>query len=92
MKVSSNINELAEKPFERLQGEDKDLFLNFCNAYDELMGEAESDSFITGFRMGVRFAYDTFCGDEQLYERLKVSFVVKKCAEHQNVRCFFMIE
>lgn len=64
MKVSSNINELAEKPFERLQGEDKDLFLNFCNAYDELMGEAESDSFITGFRMGVRFAYDTFCGDE----------------------------
>lgn len=65
MKVSSNINELEEKLIERLQGEDKDLFLDFCNAYGELMGEAEVDSFITGFRMGARFAYDTFCGDSE---------------------------
>ena len=65
VQVSGNINELEEKLTERLQGVDKDLFLDFCNAYGELMGEAEIDSFITGFRMGARFAYDTFCGDSE---------------------------
>ncbi len=65
VKVSGNINELEEKLTKRLQGEDKDLFLDFCNAYGELMGDAEVDSFITGFRMGARFAVDTFCGDEK---------------------------
>ena len=64
IKVSVNINELEEKLTERLQGEDKDLFLDFCNAYGELMGDAEVESFTVGFRMGARFAYDTFCGDE----------------------------
>ena len=65
VQVSGNINELEEKLTERLQGVDKDLFLDFCNAYGELMGEAEIDSFITGFHMGARFAYDTFCGDSE---------------------------
>ena len=46
VKVSGNINELEEKLTERLQGEDKDLFLDFCNAYGEFMGDAEVDSFI----------------------------------------------
>ena len=64
MKVSSNINELEEKLTKHLQGEDKDLFLDFCNTYGELMGDAEVESFTVGFRMGARFAYDTFCGDE----------------------------
>ena len=64
VKVSGNINELEEKLTERLQGENKDLFLDFCNAYGELMGDAEVESFTVGFRMGARFAYDTFCGDE----------------------------
>ena len=65
VKASGNINDLEEKLTERLQGENKELFLDFCNAYGELMGEAEIDSFITGFRMGARFAYDTFCGDSE---------------------------
>ena len=39
LKVSKDINELEEKLTERLQGEDKALFLDFCNAYGELMGE-----------------------------------------------------
>lgn len=64
VKTSNSINELEEKLTERLQGENKNLFLDFCNAYGELMGDAEVDSFITGFRMGARFALDTFCGDE----------------------------
>lgn len=65
MKVSSNINELEEKLIERLRDEDKDLFLDFCNVYGELMGEAKVDSFTVGFRLGARFAYDTFCGDSE---------------------------
>ena len=32
LKVSKNINELEEKLTERLSGEDKALFLDFCNA------------------------------------------------------------
>ena len=64
VKVSGNINELEEKLTERLQGEDKGLFLDFCNAYGELMGDAEVDSFTVGFRIGAKFAYDTFCGED----------------------------
>lgn len=37
IKVSDSINELEEKLTERLQDEDKSLFLDFCNAYGELM-------------------------------------------------------
>ena len=32
LKVSENINELEEKLTERLSGEEKKLFLDFCNA------------------------------------------------------------
>lgn len=60
VKVSGNINDLEEKLTGRLQGEDKDLFIDFCNAYGGLMGDAEVDSFTAGFRMGARFAVDTF--------------------------------
>lgn len=64
MKVSSNINELEEKLTERLRDEDKDLFLDFCNAYGELMGDAEVDSFVVGFRLGAKMIFDTFCSDD----------------------------
>ena len=38
---SKDINKLEEKMSERLSGEDKTLFLDFCNAYGELMGERD---------------------------------------------------
>ena len=60
IKVSDNMNDIEEKLTERLQGEDKDLFLDFCNAYAELMGEAELDSFIVGFRLGAKMFFDIF--------------------------------
>ncbi len=68
LKVSGNINELEEKLTERLQGEDKDLFLDFCNAYGELMGDAGLDSFIIGFRLGAKMIFDTFCSDDAPFE------------------------
>lgn len=68
IKVSNNMNDIEEKLTERLQGKDKDLFLDFCNAYAELMGEAEHDSFIVGFRLGAKMFFDVFCSDDAPFE------------------------
>ena len=63
-KASDSLNDLEEKFTKRLDGEDKELFLRFCNAYAELMGEWELDTFMTGFRLGARFIMDTFLSDD----------------------------
>ncbi len=68
VKASGNINELEEKLTERLQGEDKDLFIDFCNAYGELMGDAEVDTFVIGFRLGAKMIFDTFCSDDAPFD------------------------
>lgn len=68
VKVSNSINEIEAKLTERLQGENKDLFLDFCNAYAELMGEAELDSFIVGFRLSAKMPFDVFCSDDAPFE------------------------
>lgn len=57
-KVSDSLNDLEEKLTEQLAGENKALFLRFCNVYAEFMGESELDTFITGFRLGARFMMD----------------------------------
>ena len=46
-RVSDSLNGLEEKLTEQLVGENKELFLRFCNAYAEFMGECELDTFIT---------------------------------------------
>lgn len=58
-KVSDSLNDLEEKLTEQLAGENKALFLRFCNVYAEFMGESELDTFITGFRLGARFMMDS---------------------------------
>lgn len=68
LKVSQSINDLEEKLTERLSGEEKKLFLYFCNAYGELMGERGLDSFIVGFRLGAKMIFDTFCSDDAPFE------------------------
>ena len=68
LKVSQNINALEEKLTEHLSGGDKSLFLDFCNAYGELMGESGLDSFIVGFRLGAKMIFDTFCSDDAPFE------------------------
>ena len=65
---SDSLNALEEKLTEQLAGENKELFLRFCNAYAEFMGECELDDFITGFRLGARFIMDTFLSDESPFE------------------------
>ena len=67
-KVSDSLNALEEKLTEQLAGESKELFLRFCNAYAEFMGECELDTFITGFRLGARFMMDTFLSGKTPFE------------------------
>lgn len=67
-KVSVDINKLEDELTERLQGEDKKLFIDFVNVYSELMGESNLESFITGFRYGARMILDTFCSDSARFE------------------------
>ena len=64
-RVSKNIAELEGKADRTdCRAKDKKLFLDFCNAYGELMGESGLDSFLVGFRLGAKMIFDTFCSDD----------------------------
>lgn len=67
-RLKKKLSKLAEKEEQltaRLNGEDKDLFLNYAKAYNEFSTIGNSDSFITGFRLGARFTYDTFVNNRK---------------------------
>ncbi len=62
-KLKKKLNELVKKEEElssKLSEEEKELFSNYVSAYNEFSSISNSDSFISGFRFGARFAYDTF--------------------------------
>lgn len=62
-KLKSKLNALVEKEKalnSTLKGEDKDLFLKYVNAHNEFLSVSITNSFISGFRLGARFTYDTF--------------------------------
>ena len=68
-KASDSLNDLEEKLTEQLAGENKELFLRFCNAYAEFMGESELDTFVTGFRLGARLMMDAVLSDDAPLEK-----------------------
>ena len=84
-KVSDSLNDLEEKLTEQLAGENKALFLRFCNVYAEFMGESELDTFITGFRLGARFMMDTFLSDDAPFE----SFLSGSTQRRENEKYVF---
>ena len=43
-----------------LPEKEKELFANYVCAYNEFSSISISDGFISGFRLGARFTYDTF--------------------------------
>ena len=62
-KLKKKLNNLAEKEEQltaRLNGENKKLFQNFVSTYIEFSTSSNADSFISGFRLGAKFTYDTF--------------------------------
>ncbi|MBR3815990.1 MAG: hypothetical protein IKJ27_04640 [Clostridia bacterium] len=62
-KLKKKLSQLAEKEEQltvRLNGEDKELFQKYVSDYTEFSSISNADSFISGFRLGARFTYDTF--------------------------------
>ena len=62
-KLKKKLSALADKEEQltaRLTGEEKELFQSYVSAYIEISTTSNADSFITGFRLGSRFTYETF--------------------------------
>ena len=59
-KKLSNLAEKEEQISAKLNGEDKELFQNYVSAYIEFSTTSNADSFISGFRLGAKFTYETF--------------------------------
>ena len=45
---------------DKLSGEEKKRFIQYVDAWAVVNGESTLDSFITGFRLGAQFVFDTF--------------------------------
>ena len=63
-KLLSTLTEKEELLTATLNGEEKDLFSDYVNAYNEFLAFSIADGFISGFRLGARFTYDTFVESE----------------------------
>ena len=62
-RLKKKLNVLVKKEEElsaMLPEKEKELFANYVSAYNEFSSISISDGFISGFRFGARFAYDTF--------------------------------
>ena len=62
-RLKKKLSELVKKENEltsKLPEEEKELFSNYVSSYNEFSSISNSDSFISGFRFGARFTYDTF--------------------------------
>lgn len=52
---------------DKLSGEEKKRFIQYVDAWASINGESTLDSFITGFRLGAQFAFDTFVTSKAPY-------------------------
>ena len=64
------LSENEDKLLEGLADENKELFLAYVDAWGIVNGESVLDSFIIGFKLGAKFAYDTFASSEAPFEDL----------------------
>ena len=67
-KLIQDISKAEAKLNEILKGDEKKLFLAYCDAHSELSSLVEQDIFITGFRLGAKFTLDTFCSNEAPFD------------------------
>ncbi len=66
VKLNKKWNALTEKEEEltaKLTDRDKELLIDYVKMYNEFLSLSNSDGFISGFRLGARFTYDTFVTD-----------------------------
>lgn len=66
------LDDCEERLTIKLTGDDKKAFLAFVNAVGEVQGKSQLDSFIIGFLLGARFAFDTFVDNQAPYCDLTV--------------------
>lgn len=59
-RLLNTLTEKEEQLTAKLNGEEKDLFSEYVNAYNEFLAFSIADGFISGFRLGARFTYDAF--------------------------------
>ncbi len=62
LKLSDRLDEKEEFLNERLEGEERVSFNDYTGTWIAFCDKACADSFVTGFRMGARFAIDVFGG------------------------------
>ncbi|MBR2885217.1 MAG: hypothetical protein IKB93_10560 [Clostridia bacterium] len=62
-KILSILTEKEEELNSKLSGEEKDLFINYTSTYNDFLTVSIVDGFISGFRLGAKFTYDTFVTD-----------------------------
>ena len=67
-KLIQDISKAEAKLNEILKGDEKKLFLAYCDAHSELSSLMEQEIFITGFRLGAQFSLDTFCNNDTPFE------------------------
>ena len=58
--LTARIEELEHKLTNRLQDEDKQLFLHLCDLWSEQSGNDRISTFTTGFQLGARFSLEAF--------------------------------
>ena len=58
--LTAKIEELEQQLTNRLQDEDKQLFLHLCDLWSEQSGNDRISTFTTGFQLGARFSLDAF--------------------------------
>ena len=61
------LNESEDFLADKLSGEEKRRFISYVDAWATVNGESNLDSFITGFRLGAQFAFDTFVTNKAPY-------------------------
>ena len=67
-RLKKKLNELVKKEEElavKLSDEEKEKFANYVSTYNEFSSISISDGFISGFRFGARFTYDTFVANSK---------------------------
>ena len=58
--LTAKIEELEQQLTNRLQGEEKQLFLHLCDLWSEQSGNDRISTFTAGFQLGARFSLDAF--------------------------------
>ena len=62
-KKLNQLTQIEEQLTAKLTEEEKDLFANYTSKYNDFLTVSIADGFISGFRLGAKFTYDTFVTD-----------------------------